>query len=43
MPLDDHRIHAYFDVDLDVVWSTVTVDLPPLIESLKFALSEMDS
>jgi uncharacterized protein with HEPN domain len=23
-------IHAYFDVDLDVVWSTVTKDLPSL-------------
>ena len=23
-------IHAYFDVDLDVVWSAVTVDIPPL-------------
>jgi uncharacterized protein with HEPN domain len=24
-------IHAYFDVDLQVVWDTVTVDLPQLI------------
>jgi uncharacterized protein with HEPN domain len=23
-------IHAYFDVDLDIVWSTVTKDLPQL-------------
>jgi uncharacterized protein with HEPN domain len=23
-------IHAYFDVDLDRVWDTVTCDLPPL-------------
>jgi uncharacterized protein with HEPN domain len=23
-------IHAYFDVDLDIVWSTVTKDLPVL-------------
>ncbi len=27
-------IHAYFDVDLDVLWSTITEDLPPLIEQL---------
>ena len=27
-------IHAYFDVNLDVVWSTVTNDLPPLVEAL---------
>jgi len=28
-------IHAYFDVDLDVVWKTLTDDLPPLIEELE--------
>jgi len=28
-------IHAYFDVNLDVVWQTVTQDLPPLIERLQ--------
>lgn len=33
-------IHAYFDVDLDVVWRTVKDDLPPLIETLKNALSQ---
>lgn len=30
-----HRlIHAYFDIDLDRVWDTLTDDLPPLIEQL---------
>jgi uncharacterized protein with HEPN domain len=28
-------IHAYFDVDLDRIWDTVTVDLPPLIAALQ--------
>jgi len=28
-------IHAYFDVDLDEVWSTVKNDLPPLIDQLR--------
>lgn len=28
-------IHAYFDIDLDVVWITVTEDIPPLIEELE--------
>jgi len=28
-------IHAYFDIDLDRVWDTVTVDLPPLITVLE--------
>jgi len=34
-----HRlIHAYFDIDLDRVWDTITDDLPPLIELLSKAL-----
>lgn len=28
-------IHAYFDVDLQVVWDTVTVDLPELVRMLE--------
>jgi len=28
-------VHVYFDVDTDVVWDTVTGDLPPLIASLR--------
>ena len=28
-------IHAYFDVDLQVVWDTATVDLPQLIAVLE--------
>jgi uncharacterized protein with HEPN domain len=27
-------IHAYFDIDLDVVWSTCTSDIPPLVTEL---------
>jgi uncharacterized protein with HEPN domain len=34
----DRLIHGYFDVDLDVVWQTVTEDLPPLIGQLEAAL-----
>ena len=31
-----HRlVHAYFDIDLEVLWQTVEVDLPPLIAQLK--------
>ena len=30
-----HLIHAYYDVNLDIVWQTVTEDLPPLITSLE--------
>ena len=31
-------IHAYFDIDLDVVWSTVTKDLPQLKAALESIL-----
>lgn len=33
-------IHAYFDVDLDVVWDTATINLPPLIEQLKLLIDK---
>lgn len=28
-------IHAYYDINLDTVWSTITIDLPPLITELE--------
>jgi uncharacterized protein with HEPN domain len=28
-------IHAYFSINLDVVWKTSTEDIPPLIEQLE--------
>ena len=31
-------VHAYFELDLEQVWKTVTEDLPPLIAELKKAL-----
>lgn len=31
----DKLIHGYFDVNLDVVWETVTQDLPSLIAQLE--------
>ena len=41
IPWDDiinmrHRlIHAYFDVNLDILWQTVNTDLPELAEALR--------
>lgn len=35
----DRLIHGYFDVNLDVVWETVTQDLPPLIAQLEELLT----
>ena len=31
-------VHAYFDINLDVVWKTVQVDLPELIILLEKAV-----
>ncbi|MGC9972209.1 MAG: HepT-like ribonuclease domain-containing protein [Bryobacteraceae bacterium] len=33
-------IHAYFDVDLGIVWTTVTEDLPGLLTALDHALGQ---
>jgi uncharacterized protein with HEPN domain len=36
-----HRlVHAYFDIDLDILWSTVQNDLPPLIAVLESVLKK---
>lgn len=32
-------IHAYFDVDLDILWETVTEHIPPLIEQVEAILA----
>ena len=31
----DRLIHGYFDVNLDIVWQTVTQDLPVLGDKLE--------
>ncbi|OGZ65578.1 MAG: hypothetical protein A3C50_02905 [Candidatus Staskawiczbacteria bacterium RIFCSPHIGHO2_02_FULL_43_16] len=31
----DKAIHNYFDINLDVVWDTIAIDLPPLKEGLQ--------
>ena len=33
--------HAYYKVDMDVVWSTVTKDLPHLDEQVRVALRDL--
>jgi uncharacterized protein with HEPN domain len=34
----NHVVHAYMDVDVDVVWDTIVDDLPPLIHQLQAIL-----
>jgi uncharacterized protein with HEPN domain len=39
-----HRlVHAYFDINLDVLWRTVRDDLPSLVAPLEKALEEATS
>ena len=33
-------VHAYFDINRDILWTTVTEAAPPLIQRLKTVLSE---
>lgn len=35
-------IHAYFDVNLDLVWDTTQVDLPALLEALEADVEEVE-
>ena len=38
-----HRlIHAYFEINLDILWQTVMTDLPPLIAALERTLATKD-
>ena len=30
----DRLIHHYFDIDLDILWATVNVDLPELLDEI---------
>ena len=36
----DRLIHGYFDINLDVVWETVTDDLPGLVAKLEKILGD---
>jgi uncharacterized protein with HEPN domain len=36
-------IHGYFDINLDIVWKTVTQELPPLVTELQKLLSSAES
>jgi uncharacterized protein with HEPN domain len=36
----NHMVHAYFDIDHDVVWQTVQAELAPLMSVLQAALDQ---
>jgi len=37
----DRLVHHYFDINLDILWSTVREDLPALLEGLQEANREL--
>ena len=37
----DRLSHAYFDVDLDIIWDVVTTDLPALVPKLQQLLQTL--
>ena len=39
----DVVIHAYFGVDLEIVWRTITEDIPPVIPELEIALETLEA
>lgn len=36
----NRMVHAYFDVDLDIVWQVTTQDLPQLLTSVEQAITQ---
>ena len=34
--------HAYFEVDLEIVWQVVNKDLPDILPMIKTAISELE-
>ncbi|MEW6081357.1 MAG: HepT-like ribonuclease domain-containing protein [Bacillota bacterium] len=39
-----HRlVHAYFDINLDILWQTIREDLPALVSLLSSAMSVEES
>ena len=35
-------IHGYFDINLDIIWKTVTQDIPPLLPELNRIIKSQD-
>ncbi len=38
VPMRNRLIHGYFDINLDILWQTVTKELPPLVTALESIL-----
>ncbi len=40
MGMRNRLIHGYYDINLDIIWETVTKDLPPLVSQLEKILKK---
>lgn len=38
----DRLAHAYFDVNLDIIWQVIVSDLPPLIQNLEALIQQTE-
>jgi len=38
----DRAIHDYFQIDLNIAWDTITLDLDPLVEALQKHLTDTE-
>ena len=41
--MPNRLIHAYFDINLDILWQTVSKDLPELAAALKIAMAAVQN
>jgi uncharacterized protein with HEPN domain len=41
--MSNRLVHAYFDVNLDIVWATVRNDLPTLVTALQSVLNKREA
>ena len=39
----NRMIHAYFDVDLDIIWQVITQDLGSLLSEIKKAIKDLET
>lgn len=38
----DNLIHGCFDIDIDVVWNTVSSEIPPLVDQIQAIIQALE-
>ena len=41
MGMRDHIAHGYFDIDAELIYTTIKNDLPPLLDAIEFIISHL--